>query len=287
MSPTRHSFESLGLPIAYFAWGAPHPTPVILLHGYLDHALSFTPLATHLAHSHHVLAPDHRGHGESGHIGPGGYYHFADYVLDLSNLFVAHNLERAHLVGHSMGATIAAYFAGTYPDKVTSLTLLDGIGPPAPPVTSSPALLRRWMNDIRLLSLREDAPMDSLEDVADRLARNSPNATRARLLALAETSTEETADHRYRWKFDPLHRTTAPIPFDSARFSTFLDQITAPTLIVWGERSPMRPPDAEDRMKRIANLRRETLRNTAHNLHHERPDDLAALIAPFLAEHSS
>lgn len=297
------------MPLAYYVWepaeraagaAGAHVEPVepvetvVLLHGYLDHALSFGPVAEALARRYRVVAPDHRGHGESGRVGPGGYYHFPDYVLDLAGLFdaavIGRGAERAHLVGHSMGASIACYFAGTFPERVRSLTLLDGIGPTAPPPERGPATMRRWVNDVKLVGQREDTPMGSLEEVAERLARMSPMAPRERLLAMARTAAEEALDG-FRWKFDPLHRTTAPVPFDAARFSAFLSAITCPTLLVWGERTPMRPPDVEARKRLIAGgtggLTERILPGAAHNLHHERPSELTVLIAEFLHSHAS
>lgn len=271
------------MPLAYYVWEpAERPAEtVVLLHGYLDHALSFSPVAEALARRYRVIAPDHRGHGESGRLGPGGYYHFPDYILDTANLFDALHLERAHLVGHSMGASIACYFAGTFPERVRSLTLLDGLGPTAPPPERGPATMRRWTHDVKLVAQREDAPMNSLEEVAERLARMSPMASRERLLALARTAADEGLDG-FRWKFDPLHRTTAPVPFDAARFSTFLSAIVCPTLLVWGERTPMKPPDVESRKRLISGLVERFLPGAAHNLHHERPSELAVLLAEFL-----
>lgn len=288
------------MPLAYYAWG---PTErgeghdvetVVLLHGYLDHALSFSPVAEALARRYRVFAIDHRGHGDSGRVGPGGYYHFPDYVMDLAGLFDAAGIEQAHLVGHSMGASIACYFAGTFPERVRSLTLLDGIGPSAPPPERGPATMRRWVNDVKLVRQREDAPMASLEEVAERLARMSPMAPRERLLAMARTAAEEgpggAGGVGFRWKFDPLHRTTAPVPFDAARFSAFLSAITCPTLLVWGERTPMKPPDVEVRKRLLSGgtggLTERILPGAAHNLHHERPSELTVLIAEFLNSHA-
>lgn len=288
MSVTRHSFESLSLPLAYYVWdeAGPQAETVVLLHGYLDHALAFAPVAEVLARRFRVIAPDHRGHGESGHLGEGGYYHFPDYVLDLAKLFEVLGLERAHLCGHSMGASIACYFAGTYPEKVRSLSLLDGIGPTAPPHERGPATMRRWINDVRLMSQREDTPMTSFEDVADRLSRMSPRASPDRLLALARTAAEEGLDG-LRWKFDPLHRTTAPVPFDAARFGVFLSAIACPTLLVWGENTPLKPTDVEVRKRLIADLHERVLTGAAHNLHHERPAELAAMLWEFLGAQST
>ena len=180
-----------------------------------------------------------------------------------------------------MGASIACYFAGSFPDRVRSLTLLDGIGPSPVPAERGPALIRRWLNDVKLSRARDEAPMATLDEVAKRLARMSPGASPERLLAIAASAVEETVDG-FRWKFDPLHRTTSPIPFDANRFVHFLSAIRCPSFIIWGERSPMRPVDADERMNLIPGLERQTLAGAAHNLHHERPLELAAMLAAFL-----
>lgn len=288
MVPTRHEWTNLGLPLAYHVWESPAlaaPT-LVLLHGFLDHGRSFDPVAEVLARRFRVVAPDHRGHGESGHIGAGGYYHFPDYILDLHRLCEHLEVDEILLAGHSMGASIACYFAGTYPERVTALALLDGVGPSAVPPDRSPAIMRRWVNDLRLSERRDESPMDSLAEVARRLARTSPGATPARLEALARTAALPTADGRYVWRFDPKHRTTSPVPFDVTRFRVFLQAIRCPTLMVWGERSPMRPPDAEERLALLHDLTRFELPGAAHNLHHERPEELAAALMGFFSRHA-
>jgi len=262
----------------------PEPPTVMLLHGFLDHGRSFDPVAEILADRFRVVAPDHRGHGMSGRVGAGGYYHFPDYLLDLARLMDHLQLERVLLAGHSMGASIACYFAGAYPERVRALALLDGIGPSALPLERAPAILRRWVNDVRLVEGRTEAPMDSLAEVARRIARTSPGASPARLAALASTASEAVGDGTFRWRFDPLHRTAGPVPFDVQRFRTFLQAIRCPTLAVWGERSPMRPADAEERMALLHDLTRYELPGAAHNLHHERPDELAAVLAAFFGK---
>ena len=294
MASTCHRWTNLGLELAYHVWGPPPDVPdaptLVLLHGFLDHGRSFAPIADALARRFRVIAPDHRGHGDSGWIGAGGYYHFPDYVLDLARLFEHLGLERAHVAGHSMGASIACYFAGAFGERVQSLALLDGIGPTHVPPERGPALMRRWINDVRLAEARTRArdegdpnDMGSLDEVARRLARTSPGASHDRLLALAGTASARNDDGSYRWRFDPLHRTTGPMPFDGARFRAFLQAIRCPTLVVWGERSPMRPSDATERLGLVAEAREAILPGAAHNLHHERPDELAALLSEFFA----
>ena len=282
LAPTRHTWRNLGLDLVYHAWGDDDAPMVICLHGFLDHGTSFDPVARVLARHYRVIAPDHRGHGESGRVGAGGYYHFPDYLLDVARLVDDLEAPRVAVVGHSMGASIATYFAGAWPERTGALVLLDGIGPSNVPPERSPALLRRWVNDLKLLEARDDQAMPDLQTVARRVARTSPNASDERLLELARGAATQGDDGMWRWRFDMMHRTTGPMPFDAARFSAFLRAVVCPTLIVWGEQSPMRPPDAEQRMQLIGDLTRLELPGAAHNLHHERPSELAAMLQAFL-----
>jgi pimeloyl-ACP methyl ester carboxylesterase len=79
--------DAAGLTIHYLEWGEPAGEPLILVHGFLDHAHSWHPFAASLqVNSKYplwIVAPDCRGHGDSGWVGAGGYYHFPDYVFDL------------------------------------------------------------------------------------------------------------------------------------------------------------------------------------------------------------
>jgi pimeloyl-ACP methyl ester carboxylesterase len=273
--------------IAWHVWDAapddPERPTVVLIHGYLDCARSFDAVARALSADYRVVAPDHRGHGGSDRVGAGGYYHFPDYVRDLALLWPLLTRDRpAALIGHSMGATIAAYFAGAFPESVPALALLDSLGPAAPPPDDGPRLLRRWINDLRLLPAKREAPMPDLQTVARRLARTSPLASEPRLLELAEVASTPDPAGGFAWRFDPLHRTTAPTPFDLPRFLAFLRAITAPTLVIWGEHTPNRPPDAAHRLTQLSRCTEATLAGAAHNLHHERPLELATALLAFL-----
>lgn len=106
--------------------------PVVVLHGFASSLDAVGPLADSLASTHRVIALDQRGHGQSGRPrGPDDYGREmgADVVRLLDHL----DIERAHLVGHSMGAVVSAYVATRYPDRVASVALI------APPFFSDSA----------------------------------------------------------------------------------------------------------------------------------------------------
>ena len=80
---------------------------MILVHGFLDLAWSWArTVDAGLAEGLHLVAPDMRGHGDSGRFGAGGYYHFADYIADLHELVgqvARERLKQLHARHHPRG----------------------------------------------------------------------------------------------------------------------------------------------------------------------------------------
>jgi pimeloyl-ACP methyl ester carboxylesterase len=106
--------------------------PVVLLHGATRDLESWAGLADSLAIDHRVVAVDQRGHGRSSkHTNRAdfGVGMVEDIVLMLDMLHV----QRAHLVGHSLGAVVAANIAARHPDRVASVSLV------APPLYADSA----------------------------------------------------------------------------------------------------------------------------------------------------
>ena len=88
MAEARETFvDSQGLSIHCLDGGEPAGEPLVLIIGYLDLANSGRAFVAALKKKHGdipwIIAPDCRGHGDSGWVGAGGYYHFPDYVFDL------------------------------------------------------------------------------------------------------------------------------------------------------------------------------------------------------------
>lgn len=284
-APEQGAFDSLGLRLVYHVWGPAEGRPLLFLHGFLDQGRAFGPTARRLAaEGWRVIALDQRGHGLSGHVwGGGGYYHFPDYILDVDGLYRALGWEEAAVVAHSMGGSVALYFAGSFPERVTQLVLLDNLGPPAS-AEPAPDRMRRWIADIRLVEGRPPARgVAELDLVVERLSKASPHADPDTLREIAATAVGRDEDGQWRFLYDRLHRTRAPITFDAERFEGFLRSIKAPVLGIWGEHSRLRFASVEARAQHLADYRSEVLDETGHNLHHEAPDRVADAILAFLA----
>lgn len=107
--------------MSVWSWGAGEP--VVLLHPLALAGELWRPLGSALAAGFEVLAPDLRGHGRtSWDRGPFG---IEDMAGDLVQALDTLSLESVHLLGMSMGGSVAMTFAGLHPDRVRSLTLAD------------------------------------------------------------------------------------------------------------------------------------------------------------------
>src|SRR5436853_523541 len=107
--------------------GENHPT-VLLIHGSPGQKNNFNALAPQLARTCRVIVPDLPGFGSSTRDIPDySIRAHADYVLQLMD---ALNVQRAHVVGFSMGGGVALHLADSAPDRIASLTMLSAIGAP-------------------------------------------------------------------------------------------------------------------------------------------------------------
>lgn len=278
-APRDHMIVANGLRHHVLEWGSGDRV-VVLLHGFLDLAFAFDELGRRLAaRGYRVLAADARGHGETDWVGAGGYYYFADYTIDLDGWTRALGLERFHLVGHSMGGTVATMYAGARPERVDRLVTIEGIGPPEQPVDAAPARFGRWMDGVARMRGRAPRPMASLDDAFGRMRDMHPRLPESIGRAIAARATKPSDDGAgLVWRYDPLHRTESPVPYNFALHRAFLERIEAPTLVVLGERG-MRLEDEGSRIARIRNVRTVELPGIGHMIHWEAPDALADHIA--------
>jgi pimeloyl-ACP methyl ester carboxylesterase len=254
-------------------WDGAGDTTYVLVHGFLDLAFGWHEVAPRL--DAHVIAPDLRGHGDSDWIGAGGYYHYMDYVADLDDVIARMARKRVIVVGHSMGGGVAAYWAGTRPDRLHALALLEGLGPPDQSDAELGGRTAQWI-DAWKRARSKARPMPSLADAAARLRRHDPLLSEPLALTLAEAGTRPT-EGGLAWKHDPLHLTMGPYPFRRDHAAQYWRRITCPVLVVDGAQTIMNLPDAERAARRaeLPNHRHITLAGAGHMMQRHQPEALA------------
>ncbi len=281
MGPRSFRARGNGLTLRVLEWGAGERT-VVLLHGFLDAAGTWDLCAPRIAATgRRVLAVDLRGFGESDRVSGGGYYHFPDYVADVARVLAEHAGGPVDLVGHSMGGTVATLFAGARPEAVRTLALLEGMGPPDHPPEAGPQRMRRWLEGLDGQAARKaDRPMTEAEALA-RLRANHPRVP-AEVLASRLPHLARATPEGLLWRFDPLHRTTAPVPFFTSVFTAYARQIPCPVLYVSGGPLGYRVPDEADRLAAFARATHVDLPGGGHMMHWTRPEELVRALVAFL-----
>lgn len=127
-SPQRLSFADEGGPLKVHKSGTGTGDPVFLIHGFASDSLSWYPLERELQKSHVVYRLDLPNHGGSPKRRIGS---FANLVREVRAAFDAPGLEKAHVIGHSLGGALAIALADTRERQIASLSLLapGGLGP--------------------------------------------------------------------------------------------------------------------------------------------------------------
>ncbi len=295
MEPRAHSWEANGLEQNVLEWSSgaapaseldrPRPT-VLVVHGFQDAAATWDDVATVLAEDGglRVLAPDMRGFGDGPRIPAGAYYYFPDYIADLVAIVRAHVATGSPLfvVGHSMGATITTYLAGAFPELVTKLALIDGVGPMDNPPDIAPIRMRGWIDTVdRVRALSDRTRFATVEEGASRLARYNPTIDEATLRRRAsQLLRRDETDQTLTWKHDPLHITTSPIAFFSQSYKAFARQVTCPVLHVSGGLQGHHVIDEEERLACFSRMTRVTIEG-GHALHWTRPRELGDALVRF------
>jgi len=273
-----------GLHHHVITWGEDSAQQTVLLcHGFLDMGLGFFKLAPLFVDAgYRVISFDFRGHGDTEWVGRGGYYHFADYVLDMHELVPQLVDGPFHLVGHSMGGTVATLYAGTHLSNIRSLALLEGYGPPAEDPAIATDRMNMWLSGMDALRREENrVVLADLNAAISRLGRRNPTLDQESLRFLAQHSTEPHPRAKgLTWRFDPMHRTRSPQGFELSRFLSFAAKISRPTLIVQGE-SGLRTGDDDARIAGFPQARQVVIPGAAHMLHWTHAAETARAVLEF------
>lgn len=283
MEPLQRDVTANGLRLRVLEWDGGGRTTVLCLHGFLDSAWAFFEVGPALAAAgHHVVAPDLRGFGDSERVGAGGYYYFTDYLLDVADLVEALARDRLALVGHSMGGSIAAQYAASFPERAWRVALLESIAfdqPPEPP----PRRIAAWAAAVRQARGRPARIFPTVEAAAERIRALDPRCPPATARALAERGTRA-VDGGFTFRHDPLHVTPSPFPFDLARVKAFWSALRCPVLLVQGGATELPlPADLEERRACFADARQAVIPGAGHMLMRHAPAEVARLLLGFLA----
>jgi pimeloyl-ACP methyl ester carboxylesterase len=249
--------------------------PCVLLHGWLDHLGSFDALAPLLPGR--TIAYDARGHGDSSWVGPGGFYHFVDYVGDLEGLLAEVAPDGpVRIVGHSMGAAAALLYTACREERVAHLTMLDG-APLRIDAASVPDRMKKYLDDVAMDRTRRRVA--SQADARERLLRNNPGLSPQAVETLATVAADPAQGGALAWKWDPLLRAHSPLPVTEEVTQALVRGVRTPVLLLRAESGILPREEAvRARFAGLENLEVATIPGTRHHLHLEAPGAVAERI---------
>ncbi|PRH46672.1 alpha/beta fold hydrolase [Burkholderia multivorans] len=274
-------------------WGRPDAPTLFMLHGWMDVAASFQFVVDALAGDWQVIAPDARGFGLSdwpvARQG-GGHYWFHDYLADLDALLDHYAPSGAvNLVGHSMGANVVCLYAGARPERVRRVVDLEGFGLAPARAEQAPRRLRGWLDELREPpALRAYA---SLDEVAARLIKTNPRLAPARAAFLAAHWSRRGDDGLCHLLADPAHKLRGPLLYRLDEVMAIWAKVSAKVLHVEAVNSPTLAqlagdiplPEFKARFRAFPDWREKLVEDAGHMVHHDQPEQIAALIEAFCA----
>jgi pimeloyl-ACP methyl ester carboxylesterase len=270
-----------GAALAALAWGPATGRRVLGLHGWLDNAATFAPLAAQLP-ALRLVALDFPGHGRSAHRSIDAVYHFVDWAPDVVRALDALGWERATLLGHSMGGGVAALVAAALPDRVDAVIGLEGLVGATHPETELPKALARYVKARRGLRGKALPTYATFEEaLAARLASGDyahPDGIRhvvARGLA-------QRGDGRWAWRTDPRLTLPSPMRLTPGQARAVRDAIAAPTRVVVARRGIARDPEYAAVVRDLSPRIERVEVDGYHHVHLDDPATVAAAIRPVL-----
>ncbi|NQV56602.1 MAG: alpha/beta hydrolase [Rhodospirillales bacterium] len=288
-APTRHSYTSGRLKLNYVDWGNESAPPMLLVHGGRDHARSWDWLAGALISDYHVMAIDLRGHGDSEWTNS-ATYEVDEFVFDVAELIAQKGLAPLTIIGHSLGGMIALRYTGIFPENVTKLVAIEGLGlgrrrAEATEKEPAPVRYRNWINELRKIVTWQERRYESVDEATLRMAEANEHLSPAQTRHLTEHGTKQNDDGSYSWKFDHYFFTRffAPKGIDPTEAQEMWANIACPTLLIRGTESWATDPLEDGNAKHFKNCTSVAIEGAGHWVHHDQLETLLGHVKPFLA----
>ncbi|MCK4687306.1 MAG: alpha/beta hydrolase [Candidatus Lokiarchaeota archaeon] len=250
-----------GVRLHYAERGKMDGEVIIFLHGYTDSWYSFSTVLSLLSTEYHAYSLTQRGHGDSEKP---DRYNISDFAADIKAFMDELGIEKASIVGHSMGSFVAQKVAIDYADRVKRLVLIGS----APSAINNQSLLefqefvgtlegpidRKLVYEFQSSTLLNPVLDEFLEKVVSESMKVPARVWQEALAGLSKV------DHK-----DQLHK------------------INAPTLIIWGDHDDFFTQEEQETLKnRISNSTFKLYPDVGHGLHWEKPQEIVNDIEKFM-----
>jgi len=242
-------FDSNGVKIRYLVAG--HGNPVILIHAFGMSAEMWGPVITDLSGNHQVIAMDCRGHGHSGKPHEPAQYGI-EMVNDVMRLMGHLGIKQAHIIGYSMGGSIALKMLTEHPDRFRTAVIGGSLGFRATDVDEAPKLGPNLMSGM---------PFSEAMIASAPPGRPAPSPQQREMMKRMDAAQDsralgaETVSHEGLWVDDEKLRA-----------------VKVPTLVLYGEHD--QPARYEEAKRQLPNMEFKMIAGAGHGPASQSPEFL-------------
>lgn len=251
---------------------------IVILHGLYGNSDSWKQVAKFLKSDFKIHLVDQRNHGNSFFDDNHSY---PDLVNDLKNYCKAYNLDKINLIGHSMGGKVAMFFTAKYPELINKIVVAD-ISP-----RNYSALMDHVESikfHLNLISMMKNMPIESLSSRSQVSQFLKDSSIEVKSIVLKNLTKE---NNKLVWKIN-LNAIMNNMPeiMSGMNPDDYIDnKIESPVLFLKSSNSNyINKSDIKLINFIFSNAEIQTIQNTSHWLHHEKPKEIASHILNFLTK---
>lgn len=265
--------EANGLDFELLEAGTEHDDKLLLVHGFTGCKEDFEDHVDALgATGWHVVAPDHRGHGNSAKPVGEPSYSMAAMAVDMAAIVDALGWERYVLLGHSMGGMVAQHIAEAHTHRLRGLILMD-TSPVCPDGLDVDAVLAG----------REVVRQAGLEPLIEALAENGPLTTPAHeRLCATRPGYKERGDNNTRKCSPEMWCAIVTEIIEQPDRLEKLRDVDVPALVIVGEQDAPFMVHSERMAKTLPQGTLAVIADAGHSPQFEAPEEWFAVLTGFL-----
>ncbi|TVP88776.1 MAG: alpha/beta hydrolase [Pseudomonadaceae bacterium] len=276
-------FNLPNIEVAAKVWGPADGVPVIALHGWLDNAATFDLIAAQMP-ALHIVALDLPGHGLSDHLPAAGYslWQQAATVLQVADSL---GWQRFALMGHSMGAIISGILAGSLPDRIMGVGMIDGLLPVTAEADDAPAQMAKYFAASLKAANKRKPVYDSMEKAvkARLMGANTPISREAVAILVERGLMPDKGG--WTWRTDPQLFLPSPLRFTHQHAIAFIEAISSPACVILANQGVMaKYPAVVERVWQFEHIRVHAM-DGGHHLHLEaQAPEVATILHSFFRD---
>lgn len=225
-----HTFSAGNLSLSAKRWGREGGKPVIALHGWLDNCASFDYLAP-LLEGCDVVCLDGAGHARSDWRNHLGAYNIWQDIAELFAVADQLGWREFSVIGHSRGAMVAFLAAGTFPERISHLVMIEGACPRVAEAESAAANLAESIRLIKACMQRPRNIYGSFDKAVAARERGMFPLSHSDALVLARQGVES-IDEGFSWRYDPKLLAGSELKLNAQQVDSFYRRISTPCLLV-------------------------------------------------------